>query len=115
MMIWRAALRGVGALASVGAVTYLCSQVLLVNSTTVALSYLLLVLVISTSWGLGEAVLASISSMLFFNFFFLPPIGTFTISDPENWVALTAFLVTAVIASHLSVRAKRRTLEAYAR
>ena len=52
--------------------------------------------------------------MLGFNFFFLPPVGTFTIADPENWVALFAFLVTAVTVSQLSAQAKRRTEEAVA-
>ena len=37
-----------------------------------------------------------------FNFFFLPPVGTFTIADPQNWVALFAFLVTALVASNLA-------------
>ena len=40
--------------------------------------------------------------MLGLNFFFLPPVGTFTIADPQNWLALTAFLVTAIVASQLS-------------
>ena len=44
---------------------------------------------------------------LVFNYYFLPPIGTFTIADPQNWVALIAFLVTAVIASELAERARR--------
>ena len=44
-----------------------------------------------------------------------PPVGTFTIADPQNWVALIAFLVTAVTASQLSAMAKRRTWEAVAR
>ena len=50
--------------------------------------------------------------MLCFNYFFLPPIGTFTIADPQNWVALFAFLATSLTASQLSARAKRRTKEA---
>ena len=114
-MILRKASRLAGALASVGATTYFYTRVLSVNSTTVALSYLLVILVISTGWGLAEAVLASLAALLCFNFFFLPPVGTFTIADPENWVALTAFLVTAVIASHLSAHARRQTIEAYTR
>src|SRR5262249_24818858 len=40
------------------------------------------------------------------------PVGTFTISDPENWIALVAFLITAVIASQLSERARREALNA---
>ena len=53
--------------------------------------------------------------MLGFNFYFLPPVGTLTIQDPQNWVALVAFLVTAVTASQLSARARRRAAEAEAR
>ena len=77
------------------------------NPTTVALSFLLGVLVVSAFWGLWYAVFLAILSTLAFNFFFLPPIGTFTISDPQNWVALFAFLVTAIIASDLSNRARK--------
>ena len=50
--------------------------------------------------------------MLCFNFFFLPPFGTFTIAQPDNWVAMVVFLVTAVTAGQLSARAKRRAEEA---
>src|SRR5580700_7851323 len=85
-----------------------------VNATTVALMMLLLVLGAATRWGLAEAIFTSVISVLGFNFFFLPPIGTFTISDPENWVALFAFVVTAVTVSQLSSQAKRRTEEAVA-
>ncbi len=53
--------------------------------------------------------------VLGFNYFFLPPVDTFTIEDPQNWVALGAFLVTAVTASQLSARARRRAAEAEAR
>ncbi len=53
--------------------------------------------------------------MLCFNFFFLPPVGTFTIADPQNWVALVAFLVTAIVASQLSGRARQREIDARAR
>ena len=55
------------------------------------------------------------SRTLAYNFFFLPPVGTFTISDPQNWVALVAFLTTALIASRLSTEARQRTSEAIER
>jgi two-component system sensor histidine kinase KdpD len=83
-----------------------------VNNTTVALTLLLAILGISAAFGLLEATVASFLAMLGFNYFFLPPIGSFQIEDPQNWVALTAFLITAVMVSQLSVRAKRRTREA---
>ena len=77
------------------------------NATTVALAFLLAVLGISAFYGLREAVFTSVIATLAFNYFFLPPIGTLTIADPQNWIALFAFLVTAVSASELSARAKR--------
>jgi two-component system sensor histidine kinase KdpD len=53
--------------------------------------------------------------MLCFNFFFLPPTGAFTVQDPQNWVALAAFLVTAVVASQLSAGIRKRATEAIQR
>jgi PAS domain S-box-containing protein len=82
------------------------------STTTVALAYLLVVLFVATVWGSRPATVGSVLAVLGFNFFFLPPIYTFTIADPENWVALTAFLVTAITAGHLSERAKRRAAAA---
>ena len=92
----------------------ICHWLLPANATTVALLMLLLVLWAATKWGLAEAIFTSIVSVPGFNFYFLPPVGTFTIADPENWVALFAFLVTAVTASRLSTQAKRRAEEAVA-
>lgn len=82
------------------------------NPTTVALTFLLAVLLISANWGFWYAAAVAILSTVAFNFFFLPPIGTFTIADPANWVALFAFLATAIIAGRLSERARRAALAA---
>lgn len=83
-----------------------------VNPTTVALSFLLAVLVVSATWGLRYAVFIALLATALFNFYFLPPVGTFTIADPQNWIALAAFLVTAIIASQLAERARRQAAEA---
>src|SRR5215207_290431 len=85
-----------------------------VNSTTVALVLLLVVLFVATAWGSRPAVLASLLGVICFNFFYLPPVGRFSIDAPDNWVALGAFLVTAVTAGQLWSRAKRRAEEAEA-
>lgn len=85
------------------------------NTTTVALSLLLVVLAAATLWGLALAIATSLAAVLAFNFFLLPPVGTFTVEDPQNWVALAAFLITAATASQLSSRAQRRTAEAQER
>jgi two-component system sensor histidine kinase KdpD len=79
-----------------------------VNHTTVALTLLLAVLAIATWWGLLESLVASLAGMLCFNYLFLPPVGAWTIADPQNWVALITFVGTATVASQLSASAKRR-------
>ena len=107
-----AALRFTAALAWVAAITFIFSGVIRVNGTTAGFLYLVAILVIATAWGLAEATIASVAAMLSFNYFFLPPVRTFTVADPQNWVALFAFLATSIIASELSARAKGRTQEA---
>ena len=101
----------VAALIPIVIIVFLYRSVLSVNQTTVALTLLLAILVISTIWGLAVAIFTSVVAMLAFNFFFLPPVGTFTIADPQNWVALVAFLATSLIASQLSTRVRREAEE----
>ena len=108
----RLALRLLVSLAGVAIVTYVAHFVIPRNLTTVGFAYLLLVLLIASTWGLVEATLASLAATLTFNFFFLPPVGRFTIADPQNWVALFGFLVTALITSRLSARVKKQALDA---
>jgi two-component system sensor histidine kinase KdpD len=86
-----------------------------VNHTTVALTLLLLVLVLAGNWGLRYAVGASIAATILFNYYFLPPVGTLTIADTQNWVALFAFLGTGIYASHLAARIREESEEANAR
>ena len=81
-----------------------------VNETTVALTLLVGILLVAANWGLRHSIYLSIISALAFNFFFLPPVMTFTVGDGRNWVALFAFLVTGIVASQLAERARR---EAY--
>ncbi|HET9831606.1 MAG TPA: DUF4118 domain-containing protein [Vicinamibacterales bacterium] len=78
------------------------------NTTTVALTFLLVVLVTAATSRLRDAVIASMAAMLSFNFFFLPPVGTLTIAEPQNWVALFVFLAVSLIASNLSAAARDR-------
>jgi K+-sensing histidine kinase KdpD len=85
-----------------------------INPTTVALAFLLIVVLVATAWGPRPAVLASLLGVICFNFFFLPPVHTLSVSEPENWIALGAFLVTAFTVGQLSARAKQRAEEATA-
>jgi two-component system sensor histidine kinase KdpD len=77
-----------------------------VNETTVAMTFLIVILLTAANWGLRHSIYLSILSSAAFNFFFLPPVLTFTIGDGRNWVALLAFLVTGVVASNLAERAR---------
>lgn len=80
--------------------------------TTVVLSYLLMILVVSALYGLGVSVFMSTISTLVLDYYFFPPVGRFTISDPQDWASLFAFLITSVIGSELSARARRQAAEA---
>src|SRR5437773_10888719 len=85
------------------------------NATTVALGFLVVVLLVAATARLWVAVTTSVVAMLAFNFFFLPPVGAFVIADPQNWVALFAFLAVSLVASNLSAVARDRTQEAVTR
>src|SRR5437763_2219657 len=102
----------VGLLASVGAVVVVSGAVELFKLWAPVLSlgviYVFAVLPIAVVWGLGFAIAASISSMLAFNWFFLPPEHTLQLRDGANWLALAVYLVTAVVVSALAARGRRR-------
>ncbi|HMD07598.1 MAG TPA: DUF4118 domain-containing protein [Candidatus Acidoferrum sp.] len=86
-----------------------------VNQTTIALTFLLAILAVSAVWGMAVSVFMSVAAVLTINYFFLPPVGTFTIADPQNWVALLAFLVTSIMGSQLSARIRKEADEAHQR
>src|SRR3954469_19644799 len=100
------------ALGAVVVVTFVFRMLTAVNATTVGFAYLITILVIAASWGFAESVCASFAATFCFNYFFLPPVGTWRISDPDNLISLFAFLISSLIASDLSNRAARRTTEA---
>ena len=113
MRKWIAA-RSLLAAASVAAVTA-AAYGASINPATTGFAYLIVVLLVASAWGFVEALVASRLATLAFNFFFLPPTGTFTIADPKNWIALFSFLATALIAGRLSARAELRAQEALER
>ena len=95
-------------LAAIAAATDLLRDIPHISTTTVALVLLLIVLGTGTFARLRIAVIASIVSTLAFNFFFLQPVGTFAIADPQNWVVLGVYLTVAVVASKFSAKAQDR-------
>jgi two-component system sensor histidine kinase KdpD len=102
-------------LAAVAGITFVYRHLLHVNQTTAALSFLLAILAVSAVWGMAVSVFMSIAAVIAFNYFFLPPVGTLTIADPQNWVALFAFLVTSIMGSQLSSRIRSEADEAHQR
>jgi len=104
--------RYAAALAAVVLITLFYGQTHRFNVTTIAFTYLLAILGISTIWGLAVSVFMSLTAALFYNYFFLPPVGTFVISDPQNWVAVFTFLAASMLASDLSTRARNQAAEA---
>jgi two-component system, OmpR family, sensor histidine kinase KdpD len=104
-------LRFAASAAVVCAIILIYSRWLRVNPTTVGFTFLLAILVISASWGLRYAIFMAVLATLGYNYFFLPPLYQFTIADPQNWIALFAFLFTAIVASQLSERARSEAEE----
>lgn len=86
-----------------------------VNETTVALTFLVLILLVASRWGLRHSIYLSLLSAAAFNFFFLPPVFTFTVRDPRNWVALLAFIISGAIGSRLAEKAKEEAEDARSR
>jgi len=83
-----------------------------VNVTTVGFIFLLAILVASTRLDLRIAVLMCVAATLAYDYYFLPPVGFFDIDDPQDWVALAAFLTTALIGTKLSTRSRTKAEEA---
>src|SRR5579884_449137 len=104
-----------GALASVAAVAVVTGAIELLKPHVPVLSlgvlYIFAVLPIAIVWGLAFGIVVAVASMLALNFFFLPPLYTFTLADSRNWFALAVFLVTAVVVSELAARSRRQARE----
>lgn len=74
--------------------------------------YLPAILLISIVWGWRLGLLASVLSAVAYNFFHIPPLHRFTIADEENWVALAAFAIAAVLSSTVAGLARSQAQEA---
>lgn len=85
---------------------------MLINPATMGFVYLLGVVFLSIWAGLKVGIGASLLATAAYNFFFLPPLGTFHIDDPRNWTALTAFLLAALVVTRLVLAARAQAAEA---
>jgi two-component system sensor histidine kinase KdpD len=97
-------LRGcLGGLAAVALVTF-CALRLHLNLSTSGSLYFLIVVMVSVVWGFWEASVTSLIAVNCLNYFFVPPVFNWTVSDPQNWVALATFEIAALTVSRLSTR-----------
>ena len=95
-------------LLAVFAITYCCYVVLHANATMAALALLVSVLVTGTYGNLPESAIAALAATLCLDYFFIPPIGSITIADPQGWIVLLVFLVVSLIVTNLSSRLRRQ-------
>ena len=107
--------RGLGAAIALAGIVIFYRTIFHANPTTVALTLLLFVLFLAARWGLRYAVIASFAAGGCYNYYFLPPVGHFTIADPQNVVALFTFLASSIFASRMSNRIRQESREARAR
>ena len=107
-------LERLGYLASLGAVSCALGLGLLVQPwlghENADLIFLTAVVAVAVRFGLYPSLLAVVASSLSYNFFFLPPLYTFTIADPTNVVALFFFTLVAVLVSNLAARTRIEAL-----
>jgi len=96
-------------LLAVLAITVVYRREPIVNITTVGFTFLLAILVAAAVSGFGTSLLMSVAAAAAYDYFFIPPLYEWNISDPQNWVALSAFVVTAAVGSALSVSARQQT------
>jgi two-component system sensor histidine kinase KdpD len=100
---------------AIAAITWIGFSILRVNPLIIGFAYVLTVLIVAARWGLLESLITSFVATAVLNYFFLPPILSWTIADPQNWIALFVFMVTAFTASQLSARARHQASEALER
>jgi K+-sensing histidine kinase KdpD len=85
------------------------------RNTTVTYSLLLAILFFAVQWDRIETIVASVVAALGFLYYFQPPFGTFAATDPESYVAVGAFLMTAILVSQTELKAREQTAQALER
>jgi two-component system sensor histidine kinase KdpD len=106
---------------AIGGVIGITAVIELINSLAqvqgLSALYLLFVLWLATRWGRGPAVAGSLAAFLLYDFFFVPPVGTFTVRGPAELLELVVLLAVALVTSQLaaSLRRTHASAEALAR
>ena len=85
------------------------------RNTTVTNSLLLAILFFAVRWERVETIVASVVAAMGYLYYFQPPVGSFKAEDPESYVAVAGFLITAIIVSQTALKARKRASEALER
>jgi class 3 adenylate cyclase len=109
------AVRIVAAVAIVGVIMALEFHFHGLRNTTVTYSLLLAILYFAIQWDRLETLTASVVASMGFLYYFQYPVGSFKATDPESYVAVAGFLITAVIVSQTALKARNRAAEALER
>jgi two-component system sensor histidine kinase KdpD len=94
------------------AATTFAAYKLHVPLATVGFIYLVVVVIVSLAYGIWQAIFTSLIAVSCLNYFFIPPVLSFTVSDPRDWIALVSFQVSALLVSRLSSREQRMARDA---
>jgi two-component system sensor histidine kinase KdpD len=105
---WIAYAASVAAVAVAGFVAYGLDVLTSLDPPALSIVFLAAVLYSALTFGLLASIFASLLSVLAYNFFFLPPLYDFTIRDPQNVLALIAFLIVAIFTSNLAGRTREQ-------
>jgi len=108
----RAVLFYVVGLLSLVLITIIFRNEPLVNVTTVGFAFLLAILVAAALSGFGPSLTMSVVAALLYDYYFIPPVGEWNITDPQNWIALGAFAITSIVGSTLSSAVRRQARRA---
>ncbi|MBV8830974.1 MAG: DUF4118 domain-containing protein [Acidobacteriaceae bacterium] len=103
--------QGMVSVGSTLAVSVVCYRLLHANAATAAVVLFLIVLLTGAYAGFAEAIVVSIAAAVCLDYFFIPPIGSISIGDPQGWIILLAFLVVAIFTSFLSSSFRRQRNE----
>ncbi len=103
---WRSYAWSLASVAATVAVAYGANAMLALATGSIAMFFLVPVLSSAVTFGLRPALLTAFASVMAYNFFFLPPLYTFTITDPNNWLSFAVLLLVAVTAANLAARVR---------
>jgi two-component system sensor histidine kinase KdpD len=104
---WRGYLQGLGLVVLATILGQLIHG--LFAPTTIAMLYLLCVVITAYLWGLGPSILVSVLGVLAFDFFHVPPYLTFAVDDTQYVFTFLALLLVGVVISYLALRVRRQT------